>query len=114
MNASPPIDRLVILTASGLQSDALMRRLRQARFSFTIIDSAGGMLREPMVCLLLGLERRRMPELLEIVRACCAPRTQYVPAQVRMPSEAGGLPMVETQIGGATVHTLAVERFIQL
>ncbi len=108
-----PIDRLVILVVSGSQSDQLMRRLRQEQFYFTIIDSTGGMLQEPMVCLLLGFQQRRMPALLDTVRQCCKPHTQYIPAQMHMPSDVRSLSMVEAQVGGALVYAMDVEQFIQ-
>jgi len=113
MYFSHPIDRLVILVVSGSQSDQLMRRLRRTQFYFTVIDSTGGMLQEPMVCLLLGIEQWRMTDLLEIVRQCCQPYMHYVPAQMHMPSDVSSLPMVEAQVGGALVYTMNVERFVQ-
>jgi uncharacterized protein YaaQ len=114
MNSPDRVDRLVILVVSGSQADALMRRLRQERFYFTVIDSTGGMLQEPTVCLLLGFSQGRLPALLEIVRQNCQPRTLYVPAQMRMPGDMGNLPMVEAQVGGALVYSLNVEQFVQL
>jgi len=107
------VDRLVILVASGAQAEGLMRRLRQERLYFTVIDSTGGMLQEPTVCLLLGFDQARLPILLDIVRRNCQPHTQYVPAQMRMPGDLSGLPMVEAQVGGALVYALGVEKFIQ-
>jgi uncharacterized protein YaaQ len=114
MNSSQSIDRLVILVVIKSQADPLMRRLRQTRFHFTVIDSAGGLIQEPMVCLMLGFGQERLADLLDIVRRCCRPRTRYVPAQMHVPSEVGNLPMFEAQVGGAMVYSMAVEQFIQL
>ena len=114
MKSTRSIDRLVILEVSGSQSDQLMHRLRQAKFYFTVIDSSGDMFQEPMLCLLLGIEQDRMAALLEIVRQCCLLHTQYIPAQLRMPSDVGNLPMVEAQVGGASVYTMVVEQFVQI
>lgn len=113
MNSPRSIDRLVILVVSGSQSDQLMRRLRQTQFYFTVIDSTGGMLQEPMVCLLLGIGQTQMADLLDIVHQCCQPYTQYIPAQMHIPSDVSSLPMVEAQVGGALVYTMNVERFVQ-
>ena len=114
MKSISPINCLVILEVAGSQSDQLMRRLRQAEIYFTVIDSTGGIFQEPMLCLLLGIEQDRMAGLLEIVRQCCRSYKQYIPAQVRLPSDASSLPMVEAQVGGASIHVMRVEQFIQL
>jgi|OpeIllAssembly_1097287.scaffolds.fasta_scaffold575368_2 uncharacterized protein YaaQ len=114
MNPSQTIDRLVILVVIKSQADLLMNRLQQLKFYFTIIDSTGGLVQEPMVCLLLGFGQARMPELLEIVRQCCKPHLKYVPAQMSLTSEVGSMPMLEAQVGGATLYSMAVEQFIQL
>lgn len=114
MNPSPSIDRLVILVVTQSQANPLMRRLQEAKFYFTIIDSTGGLVQEPMLCLLLGFGQERMTELLDIVRECCKPHMKYVAAQMYAPGEMGGVPMIEAQVGGATVYSMVVEQFVQL
>lgn len=114
MNPTQSIDRLVILVVAKSQADVLMHRLRQSTFYFTIIDSTGGLVQEPMLCLLLGFGQTRMTELLDIVRECCKPHLKYVPAQMSVPSEAGNMHMLEAQVGGATVYSMVVEQFVQL
>ncbi len=108
------IDQLVILVLSGYQSEELMHNLVGQRFYFTKIDSSGGMLNEPAVCLLIGLNHVRLPGLVEIVERCCQPFTQYIPTQLHTQSGYPSMSMIEAQVGGALIYTLDVERFEQL
>jgi len=74
-------DRLVILIASGTKVDSLLAHLVRENFNFTVIKSTGGLLQEPEVCLLVGFERIRMMNLLDIVRTECRPYRHYVSTQ---------------------------------
>ena len=108
------IDRLVILVASGHQTEELIQQLIRREFDFTIIDSSGGVFQEPTKSLLVGLNASRLPLLLSLVRKYCQPQTQYIPAQLSIPPNYTVLPMVEARTGGALVYTMVVERFEQL
>ena len=108
------IDQMAIIVASGFQPSQLQETLIQEDFAFTEMDSSGGFLQEPMVCLLVGLNSDRLPILLEIVRKLCKPVQQYVPIRVGLPEGYANIPMVKVQVGGATIHILNVERFVQI
>ncbi len=107
------VDRLVLVVFSQSQADGLMKGLRQEQFYFTVIDTAGGWINEPMICLLLGLARDRLPVLLDVVRQNCQPYKTFIPAHVQPPGEFSALPMVEARVGGALVYMTDVERFEQ-
>jgi uncharacterized protein YaaQ len=94
-------DRLAILTLSGSQSAALMREMTRRGFQFTVVDSTSGLLREALVCLLIGFEQERLSALLEIVRANCGSYRGYVAAEGFPAGGPAGLSMVEAQMGGA-------------
>jgi len=108
------IDQLAILVLSGYQAEDLMQHLVESRFYFTKIDSSGGLLNEPAVCLLIGLNNARIPALLALVQKCCHPFTQYIPTQINSQSGYPSMSMIEAQAGGALIYTLNVERFEQL
>ena len=109
--SSSPLDRLAILTVSGTQTDALFAHLAKEKFRFTVINSTGGMLQEPEVCLLVGFQSERLQLLLDVVRKNCRPYRQYVSARGFMQGEVTGPPMVEAEMGGARFYMLNVERF---
>jgi uncharacterized protein YaaQ len=112
--SSGNIDQLAVLVLSGYQADDLMQHLVEARFYFTKIDSSGGLLNEPAVCLLIGFNQSRMPALLALVKKCCRPYTQYIPTQINSQSGYPSMSMIEAQAGGALIYIINVERFEQL
>lgn len=88
--------------------------MRQAGLFFTHIDSSGGVLYEPSVCLLTGLPGERLPELMELIRQYCQPYHQFIPTHLNVHPHIAPLPMVETEMGGAVVFIIEVDRFEQL
>jgi uncharacterized protein YaaQ len=102
VNADSDINFLVVLEASGTQSEILMSKLQQKKFFFTIVNSTSGIIQESISILM------------DIIHACCQPHPQFIPTQMRGPYGNTNLPMVETSIGGATIYTLDVEEFIQI
>jgi uncharacterized protein YaaQ len=109
-----PVDQLVILIASGLQTGQLMDRLIQEGFQFTKVDSSGGFLQEATLCLMIGLNRARRPKLLDIIQQFCHRHKLYVPAHLDISQVHGQPLMIEAEVGGATIFTLDVERFEQV
>ena len=112
--AHQQIDRVFIIVISGSQTDILAENLLENGFHVTSIDSYGGLLSEPRNSLLVGFEHARQEELLKLVRRCCSARRQFIPTQVGMLMDYGGIPMIEAQVGGATVYALDVEHFEQV
>jgi uncharacterized protein YaaQ len=110
----PYPDRLVILIVSGTQVDSLIAHLAREKFNFTVINSTGGILQEPEVCLLVGFESKRLPILLDLVRKDCSPYRHYVSTQGYMQGEMAKPSMLEAELGGARLYTMNVERFEQI
>jgi uncharacterized protein YaaQ len=107
-------DRLAILTVTGSQVEMLMKQLAIADFHFTVINTTGQLMQEPVTCLLIGFPQSRQSSLLELVREYCKTYRQFIPTQNILPGELASLPMIEAQLGGALVCILAVERYEQL
>jgi uncharacterized protein YaaQ len=108
------VQHVLVIMVNGLQAEKLMKRLSAARIYFTQIDSSGGVLQEPTLCLLVGLDSSRLPDVSAILEECCQPYRQYIPTQMTLPADYTQVPMIEAQMGGATVYSMNVERFIQL
>jgi uncharacterized protein YaaQ len=113
MNPDLP-DRLAILNISGAQESALFTHLTRAKFTFTVINSTGGMIAEPMVCLLVGFNNSRISTLLDIVRKNCRSYRKFIPAAGYMQGEMTSLPFMEAELGGAQFFLMNVERFEQI
>ncbi len=112
MNPAFP-DQLAILDVSGEQEDKLFKNLAKEKFTFTVINSTGGMIQETEVCLLIGFQSERLPMLLEVVRKNCRPYRKYISARGFMQGEMAGPPMVEVELGGAQLFLMNVELFEQ-
>lgn len=114
MPARTVVNQLIIANVAGAQANELTDRLTRSGFYVTQVDSSGGILYETTTTLLIGLDKERLPQLLEFVRECCHTRRRYVPAHVEAPLLEVQPMMIEAEVGGATVYTLNVERFEQL
>ena len=114
MTEPTTINQLVIATVAGTQAGSLTERLTRDGFYVTQVDSSGGVLYEATLSLLIGLDRTRLPRLLEIIRECCRTRRRFVPAHVEAPLLEVQPVMIEAEVGGATIYVLDVERFEQL
>lgn len=108
------VNQLAIVAVSGSQVGALMDRLTSDGFYLTLVDSSGGILYETTTSLFIGLDRARLPRLLEHVRECCPTRRRFIPAHAEASMLEIQPTMIETEVGGATVYVLDVEHFEQL
>lgn len=112
--AQRAVNQLVVANVAGEQAGELTRALIEDGFYVTQIDSSGGLLQEITVSFLVGLDRARLPRLLEHIRTRCSTRTRYVPAHLDATMAEVQPLVIEAQVGGATVYVLDVERFEQL
>ena len=108
------VNQLIIATIAGAQAGVLTDRLIRDEFYVTQVDTSGGILREATNSLLIGLDRARLPRLLEHIRECCPTYRRFIPAHVEAPLLQVQPMMIEAEVGGATVYVLDVERFEQL
>lgn len=108
------VNQLVFATVAGTDADELTERLIEDGFYVTRIDSYGSFFQEATVSLLLGLDKTRLPQLLEHIRTCCHTRQQYLPAHIEGSFSEAQPVMIEAEVGGATVFAFDVERFEQL
>jgi uncharacterized protein YaaQ len=110
----PILDRLAVLIVSGAQADPLYRQFAKEKFTYTVINSAGGILQEPEICLLVGFQSERLSLLLEVIRKNCKPYRQYVPTRGFLKDEMADSQMVEVEVGGARFYLMNVERYEQI
>jgi uncharacterized protein YaaQ len=115
MSPSPStVNQLVFVVVSERQAEDLLRGLVEEHFYFTKIDSSGMVFQEPTLCLLIGLNDSRLPELLALINQYCQPYEEYVPVQFAPPAGLPPLSMIEARAGGALVYTCNVQRFVQI
>ena len=103
---------LMLAIIQSQDAESATRALTQAGLRVTRVGSVGGFLRTANVTLLLGLGRDEMPRAIQLLTEHCHERTMFVNAIAEAASwHAGYIAPIEVTVGGATVFTLAVERF---
>lgn len=106
----PFIQRLILAVVQAQDVLRASRALSQAGFYVVELASSGGFLGRRNTTLLIGLRQDQEGLALSLIQENCHQRVEYIST----PLEGAPLPIpVATPItvGGATVFTLAVERF---
>jgi uncharacterized protein YaaQ len=109
------IDILVFLYITNEQIDKLTNKLVEHRFFFTRIASTGGFFNYPNTSLIIGIAKDRLDDLRALIKECCSRRTTHIAAQAHLESypHHGAPVIVEAEVGGAIMQTVAVEHFEQ-
>lgn len=105
--------KLAITVIHDRDKNRISESLLKSNFKFTKLASTGGFLREGNVTFLIGVDERRLDELLEVIAENCKTRDQYANF---VPPDAGAIGVfmpspVKVQVGGAVVFVINVERF---
>jgi uncharacterized protein YaaQ len=109
--------QLLIVIAQDEDAALLSQRLNDAGLWATKIDTVGGFLARGNVTLLVGVEERRVDDVLGVVRATCRARRHYInpllsAADGVSTTVTGPILPMEVEIGGAVVFELPVKRFV--
>jgi uncharacterized protein YaaQ len=96
--------------------DSLIESLTQKKYQATRIDSSGGFLKGKNATIFLGVDDKKVSDVLKIIKTNCKSRTEYVspapslvePGEFFMPTS------VKVKIGGATVFILSIEKHQKL
>ena len=110
---SLPIVRLMIAVVQAQDVRKASRALIDAGISVTELSSTGGFLGRRNTTLLVGLGENQQDQAVALIHENCRQRVEYVST----PLEGAPLPIpVATPItvGGATIFTLAVERYEEI
>jgi uncharacterized protein YaaQ len=105
--------KLVVIIASDVDGDRLIKRLVQRGHPATKIGGVGGFLRRGNATILSGVAAAEVDSVVDVVRAECHARSEFVPVQT-LPFLGDGAPFadpLEVRVGGAIVFVLSVERF---
>lgn len=104
--------KLLIAVVHHEDTDNLIQALTQKKYQATRIESSGGFLRDKNTTIFLGVDNKKVPDVLKIIKANCKSRTEYMspapsivePGEFFMPTS------VKVKIGGATVFILNIEK----
>jgi len=110
--------QLLLAIVQDEDADLLCERLNTQGFRITRIHTTGGFLARRNVTILAGVEDQRVEDVLSTIRATCRTRRGWVnPAPFGVEATHMPMPVVtplEVVIGGATVFTVPVKRFVQV
>lgn len=104
--------KLLIAVVHKEDTDELIETLTQKKYPATCLESSGGFLKNKNTTIFLGIEDKKIPDVLSIIKKICKSRKEYVspapaviePGEFLMPSS------VEVKVGGATVFILNIEK----
>ena len=88
----------------------VIKRLTKGGFSSTKLTSAGGLLKEGNMTIMIGVEEERLDEAIEIINKYSHSRVRLLPI-----TSLDGIdsPPTEVTVGGATVFVLDCEQFLR-
>ncbi|MHB0998697.1 MAG: cyclic-di-AMP receptor [Armatimonadota bacterium] len=105
--------KLVVTIIHDRDKHRISEALLRSNFKFTKLASTGGFLREGNVTFLIGVEVRRLDELMNLISENCKSRDQYANF---IPPDAGAIGVfmpspVKVQVGGAVAFVIDIDRF---
>ena len=111
--------QLLVAIVQTEDADALCKRLNEEAFRHTRINSTGGFLAHGNVTVLVGVRDEEVEAVMNLVRATCRTRASFVNSMPWGPEFAlagmtGAAMPLEVQVGGATIFSLPVRRFLRL
>jgi len=111
--------QLLIAVIQADDADELCKRLNGEGFRHTRVSSTGGFLARGNVTVLAGVQDEQVDALMNMVRTTCRTRTAFVNAipwwpEFALAGTTGVTMPLEVQVGGATVFSLPVRRFLRL
>ena len=106
--------KMVMAVVQDNDANRLVERLTKEKFGITKLASTGGFLKSGNTTLMIGVEERRMEELLQIIEKVCRPRKKIVTPFPGGPGDAYVPYPIEVSVGGATVFVMDVERFVKI
>lgn len=110
--------QLLIAIVQDEDADPLAKRLNAQGLRVTRINTEGGFLARGNVTLLVGLEDERVEEVLGTIRSTCHTRRSFINAlpcgSETVMSSLAVISAMEVQVGGATVFSIPVRRYLCL
>ncbi|WDV45975.1 cyclic-di-AMP receptor [Clostridiaceae bacterium M8S5] len=105
--------KLVIAIVQDDDAHRLLDELMKNNFGVTKLASTGGFLRAGNTTLIIGVEKEKVNEVLQIIKKLCKSRKQVTSYPATTAWSMGSyVPYpVEVQVGGATVFVIDVEQF---
>ncbi|MGI6486386.1 MAG: hypothetical protein GX759_05835 [Thermoanaerobacterales bacterium] len=106
--------KLVIAVVQDNDAGRLVEQLTEERFGITKLASTGGFLKNGNTTLMIGVDEKRIEELISIIENICRPRKKVVTPFPGGPGDSYVPYPIEVSVGGATIFVMDVERFVKI
>lgn len=107
--------KLVVAIINSDDVNAVMSNLTKEGYTATKLNTSGGFLRSGNVTLLIGVEAKKVDEVVNIIGEYSSQRKKITPVNSTYIGETMLTSMpVEVTVGGATIFVLDVEQFYKI
>ena len=107
--------KLIVAIINNDDANAVMSGLTKAGYSATKLNTSGGFLRSGNITLLIGVEAKKVDDVVNIVGEHSSQRKKITPVSTTYIGETMLTSMpVEVTVGGATIFVLDVEQFYKI
>ncbi|MBR5202513.1 MAG: cyclic-di-AMP receptor [Clostridia bacterium] len=107
--------KLVVAIVSNDDANAVMSNLTNNGYQATKLSTSGGFLRAGNITLLIGVEDKKVDEVINLIGECSSQRKKITPVNNTYIGETMLSTMpVEVTVGGATIFVLDVEQFYKI
>ncbi len=107
--------KLVVAIINNDDVNAVMSNLTEEGYSATKLNTSGGFLRSGNVTLLIGVEAKKVDDVINIIGKHSSQRKKITPVNSTYIGETMLTSMpVEVTVGGATIFVLDVEQFYKI
>lgn len=103
--------KLVLAIVNHDDSNAVIQNLTKRGFSSTKLATTGGFLMSGNATILVGVDEKKVQDVIDIVHEFSHSRKQMIPTTTEMGYGYYNSVPVEVTIGGATIFVVDVERF---
>lgn len=105
--------KLVIVIVQDEDAGKLVDELMDNKFGVTKLASTGGFLKSGNSTVIVGVEKEKVDNVIDIIRKTCKPRKRVMasPAPTTWASGVYTPYSVEVEVGGATVFVVDVDKF---
>lgn len=111
--------KLVYAIIDDSDKNSVTDELTKQHFSVSILNSTGGFLRKGNTTLLIGTEKEKIDEVIEILKKECGQRKKIVHNTPYLPVGCMGVNTYSTipitvEAGGAIIFVVDVERYVKV
>ena len=107
--------KLIVAIINNDDANAVMSNLSKNGYQATKLSTSGGFLRAGNITLLIGVEKNKVDEVINLIGECSSQRKKITPVNNTYIGDSmlSSMP-IEVTVGGATIFVLDVEQFYKI